>query len=89
MSLYEKLIKKEVLFEINTGAIARGYRRTPYPALPFLRRISARGGRVVINSDAHSADKLTFKFDEAMMIARNIGFGSVCHLTPDGWRNFS
>lgn len=31
----EQLRSAPVIFEINTGAIARGYRSTPYPA-PFL-----------------------------------------------------
>jgi len=84
----DRLAKREVLFEINTGAVARGYRRLPYPSLPLLRRIALRGCRVVINSDAHSADKLLYKFDEAVMIANNIGFGSVSVLTRDGWRLF-
>jgi histidinol-phosphatase (PHP family) len=77
-----------VIFEINTGAVMRGYRRAPYPAVPLLRRICERGGRVVINSDAHTCDHLLGKFDEAMMLAKNVGFGSVCELTADGWRNF-
>ena len=84
----EKLVKREVLFEINTGAVVRGYRRTPYPGVQLLRRICERGGRVVINSDAHSCKQLLGKFDEAMMIATNVGFGSVQELTPDGWRCF-
>ena len=84
----DKLVKRDVIFEINTGAVMRGYRRAPYPAVPLLRRICERGGRVVINSDAHTCDHLLGKFDEAMMLAKNVGFGSVCELTADGWRNF-
>ena len=33
----ETVKKGEVLFEINTGAIARGYRTQPYPAMTLLR----------------------------------------------------
>ncbi len=84
----DKLSKKEVIFEINTGSMSRGYRRLPYPDAPLLRRICENGGRVIINSDAHNSDHLLAKFDVAMMIAKNIGFGSVMTLTPDGWKSF-
>ena len=33
----ERLIRAGKIFEINTGAISRGYRQTPYPAEPRLR----------------------------------------------------
>ena len=34
----ERLIRAGKIFEINTGAISRGYRQTPYPADPLHRR---------------------------------------------------
>ena len=83
------LLKKDVVFEINTGAISRGYRRIPYPAPHLLRRIAEKGGRVMINSDAHSAENLLCKFDEAIMIARAVGFGSIMEMTANGWRRFN
>lgn len=59
----EKLVKYGVPFEINTGAISRGYRKTPYPNADFIRKIENLGGKFILSSDAHSAENLCFGFD--------------------------
>lgn len=59
----EKLVKHNVLFEINTGAMSRGYRKTPYPNDDFIKKIEGLGGRFILSSDAHSAENLCFGFD--------------------------
>ena len=53
-----------VPFEINTGAISRGYRTSPYPNEEMIAYIKAHGGRFVLSSDAHSTDAITYKFEE-------------------------
>ncbi|UKI37161.1 MAG: hypothetical protein L6V93_02935 [Clostridiales bacterium] len=58
----EKLVKYNVPFEINTGAILRGYRKTPYPNADFIRKIESLGGKFILSSDAHSAEKFVFRF---------------------------
>ena len=40
----DKLIPYNKPFEINTGAISRGYRTTPYPAPDILAYIKQKGG---------------------------------------------
>ena len=60
-------------FEINTGAISRGYRTTPYPSIRLLRRIAERGGTVVLSSDSHRADTLCFQFEECLALAGSLG----------------
>ncbi|MDD4312411.1 MAG: histidinol-phosphatase [Eubacteriales bacterium] len=69
----ELLITKHKIFEINTGAISRGYRTTPYPSSSLLREIVSRGGRITITADAHSARDVNFRFEEATEIARSCG----------------
>jgi histidinol-phosphatase (PHP family) len=64
-------------FEVNTGAISRGYRTTPYPSRGLLEYINARGGCVILSSDSHRADTLNFVFKDALDIVRSVGF------TPD------
>lgn len=59
----EKLVKYNVPFEINTGAILRGYRKTPYPNADFIRKIESLGGKFILSSDAHSAENMCFGFD--------------------------
>ena len=69
----DKLLKTGVPFEINTGAISRGYRKTPYPAPEILRYLADHGGKAVINSDSHSTDALGCSYDAAYRIAKEIG----------------
>ena len=78
----EVLAAKDMVFEINTGAIYRGSRITPYPAEPLLRRIKELGGRVILSGDCHCADALCFKFDEARQIAADVGFTEIEKFPP-------
>ena len=54
----DKLLKTGKVFEINTGAISRGYRTTPYPSKKILAYIEEKGGKTIKNSDSHSVDGL-------------------------------
>ena len=49
-------------FEINTGAVSRGWRSVPYPRSEMMDYIAGRGGRFILSSDAHSAEDLCFGF---------------------------
>ena len=60
----DRLIPYEVPFEINTGAISRGYRTTPYPAEPIREYIREKGGKFILSSDSHRSDTLCYAFDE-------------------------
>jgi len=59
----DALLPLGVPFEINTGAISRGYRTRPYPADPILRYILEHGGKVMLCSDSHAAQNVAFQFD--------------------------
>lgn len=58
MTAIEVLSKKDVIFEINTGALYRGQRTQPYPALPLLKYMKERGCRIILDSDSHSVEML-------------------------------
>ena len=62
------------IFEINTGAISRGWRTTSYPAPELLRHLRAIGGRICVCSDAHAADGIVCGFEAAEALARSCGF---------------
>ena len=83
----DALLEKDVIFEVNTGAMARGYRTTPYPAPIFLRYIAEKRGNVTLSSDAHNKDFLTYGFETALQIMKASGIGSVLTMTKDGWKN--
>ena len=70
----ELAAKSGRLIEINTGAIARGYRKAPNPGAAMLRQIQACGGRIILTSDCHNADFLDCAFGEAEALARACGF---------------
>lgn len=72
----KETIKHCKCFEINTGAIAKGYKKMPYPHINLLKMLYDLGGEIVINSDCHSCENLDFFFNESVDILRDIGFSS-------------
>lgn len=59
----DRLIKSGKPFEINTGAVSRGYRTAPYPSAEITEYLKSRGARFILSSDSHSKDILCFGFD--------------------------
>lgn len=76
----DTLLQAPVLFEINTGAISRGYRTTPYPDEMLLARIADAGGSVILASDSHATDTITYGFDDAMKLVKKYGLNLVSRL---------
>ena len=73
----EKIIPVCPVLEMNTGAIARGLRHTPYPADYLLDTVRQLGGQITLGSDSHHKDNLVFYFDEAVERLRSAGFDSI------------
>jgi len=65
------------MFEVNTGAMARGYKTNPYPSDFILKRLCERDARVIITSDSHSKENLLYGFDPAHDYLLNAGFKSM------------
>jgi len=59
----DALLKTGKPFEINMGAIARGYRTTPYPSASILAYLKERGATFILSSDAHQRSNLCYQFD--------------------------
>ena len=74
------------LLEINTGAMSRGWRTTPYPAKFILEAWRETGGRVIITADTHHPDTILYGYDKALTAAREAGFQSCVILTAHGPR---
>jgi len=70
----ELAAKSGRLIEVNTGAIARGYRTQPYPGAAMLRRAAECGGRIILTSDCHDRAFLDCHFAQAAGLARACGF---------------
>ena len=73
------------VLEINTGAMARGYRQTPYPAQFLLKEWKRMGGRIILTADAHSADRILYGYEAAAAWAEAAGFDSAVLLTAHGF----
>lgn len=82
----EVLVDKIGLIEINTGAMARGYRKTPYPSPQILRELKQLGFGVVISSDCHIKKYLDYGFAEATALLKECGFTERFVLTDSGFR---
>lgn len=70
----ESILGVGSLFEINTGAMARGYRKSPYPYDNLLYAIMKNGNGIVLGSDSHNPENLTFAFKETIKFLKEFGF---------------
>ena len=59
-----KAAESRPIFEINTGAMARGYRSSPYPAPFLLEKIERLGCPLILSSDCHDRNFLDYRFNE-------------------------
>ena len=85
LSATESLARRGLIFEINTGAISRGLRTTPYPTEEILRVIREAGGKVTYSSDCHRADNIACGFEDAISLAKRCGFKSFMKLSEKGF----
>ena len=73
------------LFEVNTGAISRGYRTSPYPMKNILKQMKEWGFGAIISSDCHDARYLDCAFDGARELLAECGFKEKYILTQNGF----
>lgn len=85
LNALNELAKAGKPFEINTGAISRGYRTTPYPAPFILKALYDLGGKIILSGDSHACDGLLLGYEKATELAKSCGFTTAVVLTPDGF----
>ena len=85
MTAIEELAKKDVILEINTGAMSRGYRTAPYPAVPLLRAMREKNIPICITSDTHSVSTILHAFPLASELAESCGYRECMYLTKSGF----
>lgn len=76
------------VFELNSGAVSRGYRKNPYPAKFILKALKELGCEIILSSDAHDTSSLGFFFPEMAALARDCGFRSAKYVTRDGMGDY-
>lgn len=70
----KKALESDCIFELNSGAISRDTRKTPYPAENLLYVIKKEKGKVIINSDSHEKNTIDFHFAEMKKLLLDVGF---------------
>lgn len=65
------------IFEVNTGAIARGYRTMPYPEMHLLAYMKEKGVIICLNSDCHDAGYLDCAFDRSLQLIQSAGYDAI------------
>ena len=81
----EALVGKVRFFEINTGAISRGYRTSPYPDSYILKEMKRLGFGAIISSDCHDRDYLDCAYEEAARLLTEAGFTEHYVLKDEGF----
>ncbi len=77
---------KVPFFEVNTGAMARGYRTSPYPSEKITKCLLDCGFLPIISSDCHDKTKLDCGFADARALLAACGAKERYILTKDGFR---
>lgn len=80
--------KLNLLFEVNTGAMARGYRTKPYPHERILHTLKKSGARIILSSDCHEKHKLDFEFAETKKLLKDIGFEHAYSLSEGNFKKY-
>lgn len=70
----EQLVKAGKIFEMNSGAMARRYRNSPYPSIELLKLIYEANGKILINTDCHHKEYLDYGMQICLDLAKQIGF---------------
>ena len=69
----DKLLPFGKPFEVNTGAISRGYRTHPYPSRAQLEYIAKNDGCVMLTGDTHAKENLCYEFEKWHKVCKEIG----------------
>ena len=74
------LLSTPAVLEVNTGAISRGYRSTPYPERDVLEIVKRAGKPVIVTSDSHSAATVDYLVDEVARELTDFGIHCIANL---------
>lgn len=77
----KEAVKSGCIFEVNTNAVAKGYRATPYPYENLLRLLQRLDAKIILSSDSHRADTLDFDFSKTKVRLKELGFARLYTLS--------
>lgn len=73
----ETIAESNICVEINTAGLRRPCAEI-YPSEQFLRMLHGNGVPIVFGSDAHEPNDLGRDFEEAVMLAKRVGYEEAC-----------
>lgn len=79
--------KQNVIVEINTGGISRGYTTELYPSDWILAAMRQRDIPVMLNSDAHHPDTIDVYYPQAREKLKSAGYTQQRILLDNSWQN--
>lgn len=74
------------IFEINSGAAARGANPIPYPSSFILKHLKEKGKQIILSSDSHKPESLAGGFEISLQMVKDAGFTSVIELCENGFK---
>ena len=80
------IAEKVRIFELNTGCVSRGYRKTPYLAPFIIRELKALDCQICITSDCHNKNYFDESYDFARQTLLSSGYKNIAILTKDGFK---
>ena len=89
LDCFYALKEKINVFEVNTGAMARGYRQTPYPRSFILQEMAKAGVAIVLGSDCHDKEYLLCGFDSSIQLCKACGVKELHILTNGGFKGLA
>ena len=78
-------LKSDCIFEVNTGAISRGYKKYPYPQMEFLKEFKNCGFGAVITTDCHDKNFIDCHYNQSKELLLAAGFKTHFVLTDNGF----
>lgn len=85
MEAVELLAGRDFVVEVNTGGMARGKTRNPYPSLAIMKRLSEMKIRITFCDDAHAPVHLGKHWEDSKSLARAAGYRSIAVLSEGVW----
>ena len=73
-------LESDCIFEVNTGAMARGIRTSAYPCEELLHLMKEKDAKVILSSDCHNARQLDFGLAQTRQLLKDVGFQKVYNL---------
>lgn len=81
------VVEQNVIVEINTGGIARGYTTEMYPADWIISCMRERNIPIILNSDAHRPDLIDAYYPQAIERLKSLGYTSQRILLDNIWQD--